>query len=165
MDVTRTDIDVDALEGFIHGEENKAKVDIDELIPILQRSKRPVILIGNGLDRENKEWKKAVNKLGIPVVSSMIAVDVQEGLKSFYGFVGAYGDRTANFVIAKSDLIVTIGARLDVRQVGAKRENFAPESTLIRVDIDEGELDYKVHDNEIDIIADTREFLDEILRK
>lgn len=165
MDVTRTDINVDDLEGFVPEEDIRTKADVDGLIPILEHSKRPVILIGNGLDRQNKGWKIKINKLGVPVVSSMIAVDAQEGLKSFYGFIGAYGDRTANFVIAKSDLVISIGARLDVRQVGAKRENFAPASTLIRVDIDKGELDYKVHNNEIDIVADASEFLDEILSK
>lgn len=165
MDVTRTDINVNDLEGFVSAEEGNRKVDVDDLLPIIHRSKRPVVLIGNGLDRKDREWKKTINKIGIPVVSSMIAVDVQGGLNSFYGFIGAYGDRTANFVVAKSDLVISIGARLDVRQVGAKRENFAPESTLIRVDIDEGELDYKVHDNEIDIVADAGTFINEILNK
>lgn len=165
MDVTKTDINVNGLEGFVSAEEGNRKVDVDDLLPIIHRSKRPVVLIGNGLDRKDREWKKTINKIGIPVVSSMIAVDVQGGLNSFYGFIGAYGDRTANFVVAKSDLVISIGARLDVRQVGAKRENFAPESTLIRVDIDEGELDYKVHDNEIDIVADAGTFINEILNK
>lgn len=165
MNVTRTDIAVDSLESYIPKKESKAKEDINGLIPVLQQSKRPVILIGNGLDKDNKEWKQVVNTLGIPVVSSMIAVDIQEGLKNYYGFIGAYGDRTANFVVAKSDLVISIGARLDVRQVGAKRENFAPESTLIRVDIDEGELEYKVHNNEIGIQADANFFLDKILSK
>lgn len=165
MDVTRTDIDVGGLEGFVPVDEGEKEVDVDKLLPIIHRSKRPVVLIGNGIDRKEREWKKTINSLGIPVVSSMIAVDVQEGLNSFYGFIGAYGDRTANFVFAKSDLVISIGARLDVRQVGAKRDNFAPESTLIRVDIDEGELRYKIRDNEIDIVADACTFLNGILSK
>lgn len=165
MDVTRTDINTDELEGYFHIKKNKIKVEVSHLIPIIQRAKRPVILIGNGLDRRSKEWKDTINKLSIPVVSSMIAVDIQEGLDYFYGFIGAYGNRTANFVVAKSDLIISIGSRLDIRQVGAKRENFAKKATLIRVDIDEGELDYKVHDDEIDILADAGEFIDEILNK
>ena len=163
MDVTRTDINTDELEGYFHIKKNKIKVEVSHLIPIIQRAKRPVILIGNGLDRRSKEWKDTINKLCIPVVSSMIAVDIQEGLDYFYGFIGAYGNRTANFVVAKSDLIISIGSRLDIRQVGAKRENFAKKATLIRVDIDEGELDYKVHDDEIDILADAGEFIGEIL--
>lgn len=165
MDVTRTDINTDELEGYFHIEKNKIKVEVSHLIPIIRRAKKPVILIGNGLDRRLKEWKDTINKLSIPVVSSMIAMDIQEGLDFFYGFIGAYGNRTANFVVAKSDLIIAIGSRLDIRQVGAKREHFAKEATLIRVDIDEGELTYKVHDDEIDILADAGEFIDEILNK
>ena len=38
---------------------------------------------------------------------------------------------------------------MDVRQVGAKRENFAPNAKIIRFDVDEGELDYSVHQDEI----------------
>lgn len=51
-------------------------------------------------------------------------------------------------------MLLSLGARLDVRQVGAKRENFAPNATLIRVEVDEGELAYRVHDNEVAICAD-----------
>lgn len=114
-------------------------------------------------DKADSSWKDRLNQLAIPVVTSMIAVDVQEGLEKCYGFIGAYGDRTANFVVAKSDLVITVGARLDVRQVGAKRENFAPDSTLIRVDIDSNELEYKVHSDEIGIVADANEFLNTLL--
>ena len=77
-----------------------------------------------------------------------------------YGFIGAYGSRTANFIVAKSDLVITLGARLDVRQVGAKRENFAPEATIVRIDVDGGELEYKVRDNEIQIQADVAQVVD-----
>ena len=71
-----------------------------------------------------------------------------------YGFIGAYGSRNANFIVAKSDLILAIGSRLDVRQVGGKRYNFAPNATLIRVDIDSAELEYKIRPDEISIQAD-----------
>lgn len=88
----------------------------------------------------------------MPVVSSMIAVDIVpegHGLEGmYYGFIGAYGNRTANFVVAKSDLLITLGTRLDVRQVGGKRENFAPDARIIRVDIDAAELDNKVRSDE-----------------
>lgn len=85
----------------------------------------------------------------------MIAVDIQTELDNYFGFIGAYGDRTANFIVAKSDLVIAIGSRLDVRQVGAKRENFAPDSKIFRIDIDAGELEYKVHNDEVDIVADS----------
>lgn len=169
MDVTRTDIDVKRLNGFIQNEKlNKktlTKADVFTIIDIIKERKRPVVLLGNGIDRSkiNDDWKDIINELEIPVVSSMIMVDIQAGLNNYYGFIGAYGNRTANFIVAKSDLVISIGARLDVRQVGAKRENFAPNSTLIRIDIDDGELEYKVHDNEVSFHADALDSLKKIL--
>ena len=163
MDVTKADICIDHLEGFSF-EEESFSFEVKKLIPILQNAKRPVILLGNGVKRDmENSWKEKINSLGIPVVSSMIAVDLQDRLKSYYGFIGAYGDRVANFIIAKSDLVVSIGSRLDVRQVGAIRENFAPNSIIIRVDIDKNELEYKVHKDDISILADANEFLASIL--
>lgn len=167
MDVTRTDINPEELEGFKPDYEDKKNFDIQSIMPLIAKAKRPVLLLGNGVARDNitdASWKNTLNQLAIPVVTSMIAVDIQEGLKKCYGFIGAYGDRTANFVVAKSDLVIAVGARLDVRQVGAKRENFAPDSTLIRVDIDPNELEYRVHNDEIGIVADANEFLNALLK-
>ena len=77
-----------------------------------------------------------------------------------YGFIGAYGSRTANFVAAKSDLILALGSRLDVRQVGGKRDLFAPNAKLIRVDMDKNELQYHVHDDELALHADAQTLMD-----
>lgn len=41
--------------------------------------------------------------------------------------------------------------------VGAKRENFAPDSQIVRFDVDEGELEYRVHENEVSIQATMQE--------
>ncbi|MFQ9799051.1 MAG: thiamine pyrophosphate-dependent enzyme [Clostridia bacterium] len=112
--------------------------------------------MGNGIKMANAvaDARKVIAKLGIPTVSTMISMDIVNESALNYGFIGAYGDRAANFIVAKSDLLLSLGARLDVRQVGAKRENFAPNATLIRVEVDEGELAYRVHDNEVAICAD-----------
>lgn len=168
MDVTRAEVDPGKLKGYTPENDSKPVFRLTEIMPLIEKAERPVLLLGNGLVRGNSagnEWKDRLNELHIPVVSSMIAVDVQEGLNDFYGFIGAYGDRTANFVIAKSDLVISIGARLDVRQAGAKRSSFAPDSTLIRVDIDPGELEYKVHDNEMSVMADADEFLHLLMKE
>ena len=86
----------------------------------------------------------------------MVAVSViPYNVEMNFGFLGAYGCRTANFIVAKSDLVISIGARLDVRQVGGIRKNFAPNALLIRIDIDQGELAYPVNDRELHICADS----------
>ena len=161
MDVTRTDIDVNKLKGWIpcnYEEKNMlSEKSLQRIVSAITGAQRPVVLFGNGIDRakDNTSWKNMLNHIGVPVVSSMIAVDIQTELDNYFGFIGAYGDRTANFIVAKSDLVIAIGSRLDVRQVGAKRENFAPDSKIFRIDIDAGELEYKVHNDEVDIVADS----------
>lgn len=161
MDVTRTDIDVNKLKGWIpcnYEEKNMlSEKSLQRIVSAITGAQRPVVLLGNGIDRakDNTSWKNMLNHIGVPVVSSMIAVDIQTELDNYFGFIGAYGDRNANFIVAKSDLVIAIGSRLDVRQVGAKRENFAPDSKIFRIDIDAGELEYKVHNDEVDIVADS----------
>ncbi len=156
MDVTRAEILPHELQSY---EEKFVKKGIDKkTLSLIQKevdnSKRPTLLLGNGLNRSNLIFD-LINKLNIPVVTSMLAVDFKSGLERCYGFVGAYGDRSANFVVAKSDLLITLGARLDVRQVGAVRENFAPNARIIRIDIDSGELIYSVHkEGELPVEAD-----------
>lgn len=48
---------------------------------------------------------------------------------------------------------------MDVRQVGGKRGDFAPGAKIIRVDIDKGELQYQIRDDEIDIQADVKDVI------
>ena len=128
------------------------------LCDALQKALSPVFLIGAGVKSSGFEEDiyREIKRIGVPVISSMIAFDVMRDYPHYYGFLGAYGTRTANFIAAKSDLIISIGTRMDIRQVGAKRERFAPDAKIIRFDIDEGELTYRVHEDEIQIHADMK---------
>lgn len=163
MDIFRAEIDLEELtEHNISDKEvcNEQILASTEFIRIvkecLMKSERPCFLAGNGVKiaGAKKEYRELVAKLGIPVISSMISFDIipNDDSKTAdygYGFVGAYGDRFANFILAKSDLIITLGTRLDVRQVGKNRESFAPDAKIIRVDIDWGELNNKIREDEI----------------
>lgn len=163
MNVFRAEVDPDALQGAALQVAPASKETVDKavltLTTALDRAKQPCCLIGNGvkITKAQDTIKEFCHKFHIPMVTSMIAFDVVNDDPQNYGFVGAYGDRTANFVVAKSDLVITIGTRLDVRQVGAIRENFAPDSQIVRFDVDEGELEYRVHKNEISIQATMQE--------
>ena len=164
MNIFRAEIDPDGL-GSYNPLEQKVSASEDcyaVLAENLAKAKRPVLLLGNGIKSANATEcvQQLLREVKIPTVSTMIAVDVVAGSELNYGFIGAYGSRTANFIVAKSDLVITLGARLDVRQVGAKRENFAPEATIVRIDVDGGELEYKVRDNEIQIQADVAQVVD-----
>ncbi len=77
----------------------------------------------------------------------MNAVDlVQDDLK--IGFIGTYGNRASNIILAKCDLLISVGARLGLRQVGHLIKHFSPHAKLIRVDIDQYELSLCVKEDE-----------------
>ncbi len=163
MNVFRAEIDVSALQGIENQQETIFSETINKNVELLRsalnQSKQPCCLIGNGvkITKMQEVIKSFCHAFNIPIVTSMIAFDVVNDDKLYYGFIGAYGNRTANFIVAKSDLIISIGSRLDIRQVGAKRENFAPNSKIIRFDVDAGELEYKVHKDEISIKSSMQE--------
>lgn len=164
MNILRSEIEPDYIaESEARGSKGKGECRaFEEVAAALEHSKRPCIVAGSGIRGEEcrRQLVKTAYKLNIPVVTSMIAVDLLGDMGELgYGFIGAYGTRAANFIVAKSDLVLTLGARLDVRQVGGKRENFAPNAEIIRVDIDKNELEYQIRQDEKDICADAIEVL------
>ena len=155
MNITRAEIDPDTIPTYEHKVESNA-ADFSAIVDKIQAAKRPCVVMGAGLKNlDAKTITRFAEHMQLPVVTSMLAVDMLPHDHPLnYGFIGAYGARTANFVVAKSDLLLVLGSRLDVRQVGGKRENFAPNATIVRVDIDENELQYQIRPDEIDICAD-----------
>ena len=138
------------------------------IIDALKKAERPCFLFGSGIKQSGmvKELRTLLEYANIPVVASMLAFDVLPYDHPLnYGFVGANGHRYANFILAKSDLVITFGTRLDLKQVSGKREQFAPNAKLMRVDIDSGELTYKVRKDEIQILADIKLLIPELLNR
>lgn len=101
-------------------------------------------------------------KTRIPVLTTMNAVDLMQD-NDRLGFIGVYGDRVANMIVSESDLVISIGARLGLRQIGNKREYFAPDAALIRADIDQFELSRNIKDDEEKQLVDAKEFLQRLL--
>ncbi|WP_373117805.1 thiamine pyrophosphate-binding protein [Holdemania massiliensis] len=141
-------------------EQNIKKFDEEKMkaiIQLIKAARKPCLLAGAGIRQSGSSalFKKMMEEIQIPVVTSMIAIDAlpsDHPLK--YGFIGAYGDRTANFIVDKCDLLITLGSRLDIRQTGVNQENFAPYAKLIRIDIDPLECTNKIKTDEIDIHMD-----------
>lgn len=163
-DVQRAEVDIDTLESYnaVEKDSNNNDNATDELVCLIQKAKRPSFLIGNGVKISGCTQCLSVilDVVNIPAVFSLPAFDVLPNSHPLnYGFIGTNGHRYANFVLGKSDLIISIGSRLDIRQIGLSRDKFAPEAKLVRIDIDEESLRYKVHDDEIQIVADLRNFL------
>lgn len=171
-DIQRADIDIDKVKSFKPDVCNKIEVQYDaglELIKKhLERAKRPCFLLGNAIkqSKQRENMKYIIHTLKIPAIFSMPAFDILPYDDEYnYGFIGANGHRYGNFILGKSDLIISIGSRLDLKQVGNNREEFVPSAKIIRVDIDEGNLLYKVHSDEIQIVADIKLFIPFMVKK
>ena len=168
MNIFRAIIDLEECPDFKAPEKKEQSAHVDEIIKMLCHSKRPALLVGAGAknQRSRRLIKEFLKKFPIPTVSSMPAVDVLEHDHPLYfGFIGAYGNRTANFIAAKCDLLLAMGTRMDVRQIGAKKENFAPNAKLIRVEIDSGELTNKIKEDEIQIFGGLDGLIEQILEQ
>ena len=121
---------------------------------------KPLILVGNGVRTAHAVdlLHKFVLQTNIPVLTTMLAVDIVPNNMKL-GFIGTHGNRVANMVLNECDLLISIGARLSIRQVGKNSKNFAPKADLIRCDIDEAELARNIKSNEYKYHSDAKDFI------
>jgi len=118
------------------------------------------LLIGNGVRSAGatEMVHEFAKKTNIPVLTTMNGVDLaQDDLH--IGYIGTHGNRVANMMLNECDLIVSVGARLGIRQVGRDASGFAPKADLVRVDIDEYELSRNIKPNEKKYHTDARDFM------
>ncbi len=122
--------------------------------------KKPILLVGNGVRTAGAVdlVHEFAQKTNIPVLTTMNGVDLaQDDLR--IGFIGTHGNRVANMILNECDLIVSVGARLGIRQVGRVTKNFAPKADLVRCDIDEYELSRNIKANEKKYHTDACDFM------
>jgi len=172
LDVQASIIDEKSLEGFktesVVPDENKIISSfVEQAINLLNSSERPVILAGRGirLAKAEREFLKLIEALKIPMLLTWRLIDIIPEEHAFnFGRPGTIASRYANFILQNADLLIAIGARLDLVQVGYNYKNFAPKAKKIIVDIDESEI--KKIDTEIDlsVITDAKVFLNEFLK-
>ena len=75
------------------------------------------------------------------------------------------GDRPGNFAIQNSDLVLVLGSRLSIRQVGYTWDTWARAAKVIMVDIDPSEMDKHTLHVDLKIHADVKEFLEKLSDK
>ena len=127
---------------------------------------KPILLVGNGVRTADavELVHEFASKTNIPVLTTMNGVDIAQD-EFHIGFIGTHGNRVANMILNQCDLVVSIGARLGIRQVGRDPKNFAPHADLVRCDIDEYELSRNIKDNEKKYHTDARDFMRMILNE
>lgn len=123
-------------------------------------SKKPVLIIGNGARASGASELvyEFIKKTHIPVLTTMNTVDmVQDKFK--IGFIGTYGNRVSYMILNECDLIISVGARLGLRQIGHLPKLFAPKAKLIRCDVDQYELSRQIKEDEEKYNLDAKYFM------
>ncbi len=160
MDLQRKLINPKKLKSF-QAKKNKnvnLKKQVIYIIKKIKNANKPVIILGGGIKYAKSEaiLKKILKKFSLPIVTTWSGVDlIDHSEKKYIGNIGVYGSRAANFTVQNSDLILSLGSRLDTRVTGGVPKNFARKAYKIMVDIDKHELnkkrglvvDYKIKEN------------------
>lgn len=137
-----------------------------EVVARIRESERPVLNAGNGIRIAGayEEFVRLVDMLGIPVVTGFDSIDTIPFTSPFYiGRAGIMGDRPGNWAVQNSDLFLSIGSRLSVRQVGYSVDNWAREAYTIVEDVDSEELKKKSIRVDLPVCADAKRFIDALL--
>ena len=162
-------IDTDELEGYDSTEDDQklppavSEDIIKTILAKIKNAKRPVFHAGYGIRLSGgySAFRSVLEKLNIPVVTYWNAVDLIEDEHPLYcGRAGNMGDRPGNFAIQNADLILAVGTRISIRQVGYNWKTWARAAEVIMVDIDQGELKKPTLHVDIPIWADAKNFLE-----
>lgn len=135
---------------------------LTEVLDKIRLAKRPVMYAGYGIRLSGgyECFKKVIEKLNIPIVTYWNAVDLIEDEHRLYcGRGGSMGDRPGNWAVQNADLILAIGTRISIRQVGYNWKTWAREAEVIMVDIDKEEFKKPTIHVDMPIWADAKDFL------
>lgn len=133
-------------------------------LEILQNSKKPVFLLGGGVNiaHANKEMTRLVEITGVPVITTIMGKGAISTDHSLYiGNIGIHGSYAANTAISECDVLFSIGTRFNDRITG-KISEFAKHATIIHIDIDSSSISRNIA-VDIPIVADAKIAIEKML--
>lgn len=164
-DVQRVDIPDALVEQWlntplkIEASPEMTEAALNALKALCKDAQRPLVCIGGGARWADSmdAWLLAAESMGIPYVSTLMGHERVVARDNYFNLIGSYGNREANWAVQNCDLLLVIGARLDVRQTGADLEDFARKARIVQIDIDPAQLNNRVH-AELNICATSESF-------
>jgi acetolactate synthase-1/2/3 large subunit len=115
---------------------------VKEAARLIERSHRPVIIAGQGvlLSGAWDELRAFAEKTQTPVMTTLLGISsFAEDHPLSLGFLGMHGWVHCNYAVHHSDLVISIGMRMDDRACG-KFAGFAPQARIVHIDIDPAEI-------------------------
>jgi acetolactate synthase-1/2/3 large subunit len=142
MDLQRKNLDGNITQNFIRPSGTPKGInssDLEKLLIALTEANSPLLYFGNGIRHEDSLAisKQLIAATGIPFITSWSAIDLfPESNYLNIGRVGIYGDRHANILLQKADVIVAIGTRLAIPQTGYDKKDFGRKASKWVIEID-----------------------------
>ena len=141
---------------------NFSQKDIDQLIDLMNKSKKPIIYSGGGVINSGPEASDALRELvqltGFPITSTLQGLGAYPGDDNqFLGMLGMHGTYEANNAMHDCDLLINIGARFDDRITG-KIDEFSPKSRKVHIDIDPSSIN-KIIKVDLALVGDVKDIL------
>lgn len=142
------------------------KKQVKETITLLQKAKRPILLVGQGVRMAHaiQSFREVLEKVQMPVLTARLGIDlIETDNKLYVGRPGTYGERSANFATQNADVILSVGCRLGTSLIGHNAKDFGRNAKIIVVDIDKKELEKPGPTLTLKINTDARIFFNEML--
>lgn len=139
-------------------------VQIKKAMDILLNSKKPVFLIGGGVNisHANDEMTKLAEITGVPVITTIMgkgAVPTNHPL--YVGNIGIHGNYASNMAVNECDVLFSIGTRFNDRITG-KISEFAKNATIVHIDVDSASISRNI-EVDIPIVADAKLAIEKLL--
>jgi len=143
--------------------EYNSNLKIKKIIQELEKSKRPLVILGGELDRNESEiYVSVLKKLGIPIATTFNGIDrIGSEYEYYCGRPNWYGSRWSNLINQQADLIIAIGTRLSLGQVGYNWQEYAPKAKVIQISSDRRELNKTFPWKHMTVCANANNFLKE----
>lgn len=170
LDIQGAYVETEKLEGYAPTETCSSQTNLGHILPqiaeLFCQAERPVIYAGNGIRIAHGAdlLQKLVHHLQVPVVTCWDSIDLlANDDPCFCGRGGTMGDRAGNFAVQNSDLLICIGSRLNIYQVGYNVKTWARAAKTVVVDIDPEELKKPILHADIPVCADAVAFMQGLL--
>ncbi len=172
LDVQAAQIDPERLAGFSEAEGraqdsggSELGEKVSRLVEMLSLARRPSLLAGNGIRAAGAEgvFLKVAERLGIPVLTTWLGLDlIPDDHPLNFGRPGSLAPRGANFTLQNCDLLLVVGARLDMAVTAYAHDRLARGAKKVMVDMDPAEIEKMKTEIHLPIVADAGAFLDEL---
>lgn len=141
-------------------EQDFGQAVLEQAMLALLQAKRPLLYIGNGCRITGSEQAAVefVRRHKIPAVFSWLSFDILPAADPLcFGCPGGLAPVSSNQILSRADVILFLGARLDLGTTAFQRKDFGAQAARYVVDIDPAELrKFDGFDNTVAVRADLR---------